>query len=117
MRNHNYYIYILTNFTNTALYIGLTNNLERRILEHRAEKIPGFTKRYHIKKLIYFEQFTQIDDAIAREKQLKNWHRDWKFNLVKSKNPQLLDLCDKELEDAEMKPHGLTAVVSSQLHS
>ena len=92
MKHHNYYVYILTNFTNTTLYIGLTNNLERRTLEHKTESIPGFTKQYHVTKLIHFEQFGRIEDAIAREKQLKNWHREWKLNLIKSSNPKLLDL-------------------------
>ncbi len=92
MKSHNYYVYILTNFTNTTPYIGVTNNLERRTLEHRSESIPGFTKHYHITKLIYYEEFSRIEDGIAREKQLKNWHRDWKFNLIKSSNPKLLDL-------------------------
>lgn len=92
MKSHNYYVYILTNFTNTTLYIGITNNLERRTLEHKMESVPGFTKQYHVTKLIYFEQCSRIEDAIVREKQLKNWHRDWKLNLIKSTNPKLLDL-------------------------
>lgn len=91
-----YFIYILTNYNNSTLYIGVTNNLERRIFEHKNELIDGFTKKYKLKKLIYFEEYPSIVEAIAREKQLKRWHRDWKFNLVKEINPQLNDL------DAEM---------------
>lgn len=92
MKKHIYYVYILTNFTNTTFYIGVTNNLERRSLEHKSELTLGFTKKYHTTKLIYFEDSSRIEDAIAREKQLKNWHRAWKLNLIKRKNPKLLDL-------------------------
>ncbi len=92
MKKRTFYVYILTNFTNTTFYIGVTNSLERRTLEHKSELAPGFTKKYHTIKLIYFEDSPGIEDAIAREKQLKNWHRDWKLNLVKRKNPKLLDL-------------------------
>lgn len=87
-----YYVYILTNKVNTALYIGVTNNLERRVYEHRNTDFNIFTKRYKIHKLVYFEEYKNINDAIAREKQLKNWHRDWKFNLIKETNPQLLEM-------------------------
>ena len=92
MKKRIYYVYILTNFTNKTLYIGITNNLERRTLEHKSELTLGFTKKYHATKLIYFEDFPRIEDAITREKQLKNWHRDWKLNLIRSRNPKLLDL-------------------------
>ena len=92
MNNHNYYVYVLTNFTNTTFYIGVTNNLERRVLEHKSGLISGFTEQYRVTKLIYFEYYSRIEDAIAREKQLKNWHKDWKFNLIREKNPRLLDL-------------------------
>ena len=89
-----YYVYILTNKNNTTFYIGVTNNLGRRIYEHQNELIDGFTKKYKLKKLIYFEECNQIDDAIAREKQLKNWHREWKLNLIKSTNPTFKDLSE-----------------------
>jgi putative endonuclease len=100
MKSHNYYVYILTNFTNTTFYIGVTNNLERRILEHKQEVVKGFSKKYHLSKLIYYEEFPSIGDAISREKQLKNWHHDWKLNLIKNVNPKLFDL-HTSLEDAE----------------
>jgi len=87
-----YYAYILINHTNTTFYIGVTNNINRRILEHQSGGVPGFTQKYHLKKLIYLEESANIIDAIAREKQLKNWHRDWKINLIKSLNPSLNDL-------------------------
>lgn len=71
-----YFIYILTNQTNTTLYIGVTNNLQRRMYEHKNELIDGFSKRYKLKKLVYSEQCEDVLSAISREKQLKNWHRD-----------------------------------------
>lgn len=90
-----YYVYILTNRTNNVLYIGVTNNLERRVFEHKHGLIEGFSKRYKLTKLIYFEESLSVVDAIVREKQLKNWHREWKLNLIKSINPGLKDLlCD-----------------------
>lgn len=95
----NYFVYILTNPTNTVLYIGVTNNLERRIYEHKNELIDSFTKKYNLKKLVYFEETSDIASAIAREKQLKNWRREWKFNLIKNLNPGLLDL-DAETSSA-----------------
>ncbi len=88
----NYYIYILTNFTNTTFYIGVTNNLELRVLQHKIKAIPGFTKKYNIQKLVYFEEYRTAIEAISREKQLKNWHRQWKLSLIKSTNPTLEDL-------------------------
>ena len=80
MRTHVYYVYILTNTHNNVLYTGVTNDLERRCYEHKQKKIKGFTQKYNVDKLIYFERFDSIDSAIAREKQIKgfsrqkNWH-------------------------------------------
>ncbi|MEK7581534.1 MAG: GIY-YIG nuclease family protein [Patescibacteria group bacterium] len=90
--SRSYYIYILTNSRNTTFYIGVTNNLIRRVHEHKEEMLSGFTKKYKLKKLIYFEEYQDPKEAIAREKQLKNWHRDWKLNLIKSTNPDFKDL-------------------------
>ena len=87
----NYYVYILTNKSKT-LYIGVTNNLDRRIYEHKNKLIDGFTKKYNLDRLVYFEVFNNIEDAISREKQLKNWHRQWKINLVESVNKEWKDL-------------------------
>jgi putative endonuclease len=81
------YVYILTNKSNEVLYIGVTNNLTRRLCEHQNEQIEGFTKRYHLHKLVFFEEFTDVNDAIACEKQLKRWTRAKKNALVESKNP------------------------------
>tara|TARA_R110000765_G_scaffold130107_2_gene228488 strand:+ start:457 stop:741 length:285 start_codon:yes stop_codon:yes gene_type:complete len=86
------FVYILTNKYRTTFYIGVTADLERRILEHIEEKGSGFTEKYNLKDLIYFEEFNNIDQAIAREKQLKNWHKEWKLNLIKETNPGLKTL-------------------------
>ena len=89
-----YYVYILTNKSKT-LYIGVTNNLERRVFEHKHKLKDGFTKKYNLTKLVYFERFNDINDAIKREKQLKNWHRQWKINLIESKNKEWKDLYEE----------------------
>jgi len=94
MSNKNYYVYILTNKRNTVFYIGITDNLKRRLYEHKNELIEGFTKKYQLKKLVYFEEYQNINEAIKREKQLKNWHRDWKINLIKNKNSTFKDLSE-----------------------
>ena len=82
-----YYVYILTNKSNKVMYIGITNDLERRLYEHKNEQIEGFTKKYHVHKLVYFEEYSEINDAISREKQLKRWVRSKKNWLVETKNP------------------------------
>ena len=82
-----YYVYILTTKSNTAMYIGITNDLRRRLNEHRNEQYDGFTKKYHLHKLVYFEEYTEVNDAISREKQLKHWKRVKKNSLVETQNP------------------------------
>ena len=82
-----YYVYILTNKTNDVIYIGVTNDIRRRLCEHKNEQIDGFTKKYHIHKLVYFEEYSEINHAIRREKQLKRWSRIKKNILIESKNP------------------------------
>ena len=86
-----YYVYIITNKSKT-LYTGVTNNLERRVYEHRNKLIPGFTTKYNINKLVYFEIFNDINSAIAREKQIKGWIRKKKVELIESVNPEWCDL-------------------------
>jgi putative endonuclease len=87
----NYYVYIMTNNSKT-LYVGVTNDLNRRVFEHKNKLIEGFSKKYNLTKLVYFETFNQIEDAIRREKQLKNWHRQWKINLIEEVNNEWNDL-------------------------
>ena len=87
-----YYVYILTNWTDKVMYIGVTNNLERRLYEHRQGINEGFSKMYHTHKLVYFETSSDVNAALAREKQLKKWNRAKKNALVASKNPQWKDL-------------------------
>jgi len=89
---HQYYVYLLTNKKNGVLYIGMTNNLERRIFEHKKKLVSGFSKRYGLDKLIYFETFPYVNEAIKREKQLKNWNRQWKIDLIEDENPDWKDL-------------------------
>lgn len=89
------YVYILTNQNNQVLYVGVTSNLIKRIFEHKHKLIDGFTKKYNVNKLVYFEIFNDIEEAIKREKQLKNWHRDWKFNLIADQNADFKDLYDE----------------------
>jgi len=92
---HQYFVYILTNRTNKVLYIGMTNNLEKRIQEHKDKAISGFAEHYNCYKLVYFEETSDVMSAFEREKQLKNWHREWKINLITEDNPQWKDLSDK----------------------
>ena len=89
----NYYVYILSSDHN-ILYIGVTDNLERRMYEHKNDLIEGFTKKYHIHRLVYFEETDQIDIAIAREKQLKKWVRKKKLALIRTMNPRFEDLSE-----------------------
>lgn len=88
------YVYFLTNFQRTTLYIGVTSNLSKRIWEHKEGKGSAFTSKYKLTILVYAEEFDSIVDAIGREKQLKNWHKDWKWNLAKEQNPKLEDWYD-----------------------
>ena len=86
-----YFVYVLTNFTNKTLYIGVTNSIERRLLEHSL-KSSSFVQRYKLRKLVHVEEYGDIREAIRREKQLKNWHRDWKIKLITDNNPDYKDL-------------------------
>ena len=87
-----YYVYILANQFNDVFYVGVTNNLERRITEHQSGLIDGFTKKYRVHKLVYFESCHDVKAAIAREKQLKNWNREKKRFLIERMNPEWKDL-------------------------
>jgi len=91
MRDYNFYVYIMASKSGT-LYIGVTNSLERRVLEHKHNLVPGFTQKHSCHKLVYYEHFTDIEAAIAREKQLKKWRRDKKEFLIRTINPSWKDL-------------------------
>ena len=90
-----YYVYILTNQYDNVMYIGVTNNLKRRLYEHKKELVEGFTKKYHVHKLVYFEQTPDVRAALEREKQLKGWTRAKKNALVETINPQWRDLSEE----------------------
>jgi len=87
-----YYVYILSSKRNGTLYIGVTSHLVKRIWEHKNKVIEGFTSRYGVDKLVYFEEYQEIKLAIQREKRLKEWPRKWKLNLIEQSNPSWLDL-------------------------
>ena len=87
-----YYVYILASKKNGVLYIGITNNLVRRIWEHRVGVIKGFSEKYFIHKLVYFESTSYVNNAIRREKSLKQWRRIWKIELIEKSNPEWKDL-------------------------
>lgn len=95
MNNHEYYVYFVTNLNKTVLYIGVTNDLSRRLKEHFEGKTPGFTQQYRCRYLIYYELFQYIDQAIAREKELKNWRREKKEMLIDKMNPDRTFLNDR----------------------
>ena len=87
-----YAVYIMTNYSETSLYIGVTSDLQKRVWEHKNKSYKGFTEKYNVDKLVYYELTESIEAAIIREKQLKNWHRQWKINLIKEMNPSFRDL-------------------------
>ena len=95
MEEKQYYVYILTNKRNTVLYTGVTNDLKRRVYEHKTKLVEGFTKRYNVDKLIYYEISRDIEGAISREKQIKGGSRAKKIKLVNSMNPKWRDLYDE----------------------
>ena len=88
-------VYIMTNYLNSTFYIGVTNNLLRRVVEHKQKVNEGFTSKYNLNKLVYFELTSSIEDALNREKQLKNWKRNWKIDLIKKTNPSFKDLSEE----------------------
>lgn len=92
------YVYILSNKGRSTLYIGVTNNLLRRIDEHLSDCVEGFSKKYKTHALVYYEAYTNILDAIAREKQLKGWSRQKKIDLIKTLNPNFIDLTNEICE-------------------
>ncbi len=87
-----YYVYIMASQRYGTLYVGITNDLVRRVHEHRTDAVEGFTKKYHVHRLVYHEQTDDILSALAREKQLKKWERKWKVELIEAENPEWEDL-------------------------
>jgi putative endonuclease len=88
----NGYVYIMSNYKRTTLYTGVTNDLVRRVAEHKSGKGSVFASKYKCMDLLYYETYENIRDAINREKQIKNWHRDWKINTIKKFNPEMKDM-------------------------
>ncbi|MEI7578739.1 MAG: GIY-YIG nuclease family protein [bacterium] len=98
-----FYVYIITNYYATTFYVGMTGKLFNRMKQHRSKFYPkSFSAKYNVCKLVYFEEVDSFYAALKRERQLKNWHRDWKYNLVKSVNPGFKDLFGKELQKREI---------------
>ena len=93
-----YYVYMLTNKNNNVLYTGVTNNLKRRLYEHKNKLVDGFTKKYNVEKLVYYEITNDVDSAIAREKQIKGWTRAKKNALIESENSRWCDLTETVMQ-------------------
>ena len=87
-----YYVYLLANRKHGTLYLGVTRDIVRRTYEHRTKAVDGFTSRYGVNKLVWFEIYDDVRTAIAREKEIKKWRRDWKINLIEEQNPSWIDL-------------------------
>jgi putative endonuclease len=87
-----YFVYILASGRNGTIYVGVTNDLSRRIWEHREKQLKGFTAKYDVTKLVWYAEHGEIDQAILHEKRLKRWRREWKLRLIEAENPQWLDL-------------------------
>jgi len=99
MKSDVYFVYILSNKWDTVLYVGVTNNIERRTWEHEHKVYPGFTANYQVNKLIYFESYQDAKEAIAREKQIKRWRREKKLKLIQETNPKFEDLMGRVIGD------------------
>ena len=90
-----YYVYFMSNSRDGTIYVGITNDLVRRVYEHRTNAVPGFTARYNLKRLVYFEEHSTAANAIQREKTIKHWVRAWKMDLIERNNPDWNDLYDQ----------------------
>ena len=93
-----YFVYILANKYNGTLYIGMTSDLAKRVYEHKNKLVEGFSNKYNVNKLVYFEQACDVEPAITREKQLKKWNRAWKIKLIEKENPDWKDLYPEIIE-------------------
>lgn len=94
-RDHRYFVYLLTNWNDKVMYVGMTNDLLRRVHEHKTKAVNGFTKKYNVHKLVYFEETSDVHAAIAREKEIKKWRREKKNALVIQSNPTWRDLAEQ----------------------
>ena len=94
MTEKSYYVYLLTNWNNKVMYVGITNDLQRRIFEHKEKSVKGFTEKYNVHKLVYFEQTSDVEAALTREKEIKKWRREKKNRLVENANPSWMDLSE-----------------------
>ena len=113
-----YYIYILASQNNSTLYVGVTNDLMKRVYEHKNNLVDGFTSRYKVHKLVYFEESNDIQSAILREKRIKKWNRQWKIRLIEKINPHWKDLYEdliREL-DSRQKLSGMTELTNRLIH-
>ncbi|MET0640162.1 MAG: GIY-YIG nuclease family protein [Hyphomicrobium sp.] len=104
MRSKSPYVYILSSGPNGTLYIGVTSDLHARMAQHTQKLVPGFTQRYGVTQLVYYEPHETLDQAIAREKQLKDWRRIWKLRLIEQMNPGWLDLFDPQTGEISAGP-------------
>lgn len=95
MLTRSYYVYLLASRRKGTLYVGVTNDLSKRVWQHKQDLVDGFTKKYGVKSLVWFEQTESIESAIVREKQIKKWNRDWKVELIEKTNPQWRDLYEE----------------------
>ena len=95
--NKQYYVYIITNKPRGTLYIGITNDIIRRMQEHKNKMVEGFSKKYSLDKLMYYESYADVKEAIGREKMLKEWKRVWKIELIEQNNPNWEDLIEKDI--------------------
>ena len=95
MLTRSYFVYLLASRRNGTLYVGVTNDLMRRVCQHKQGLVEGFTKRYGVKMLVWYEQTESIESAVLREKQIKRWNRDWKIELIRASNPQWRDLYEE----------------------
>jgi len=95
MLTRSYFVYLLASRRNGTLYVGVTNDLVRRVCQHKQGLVEGFTKKYGVKMLVWYEQTESIEAALLREKQIKKWNRDWKIELITASNPQWRDLYEE----------------------
>jgi putative endonuclease len=99
-----YYVYIVARKKNGTLYIGVTSDLRQRVYQHKCGMVPGFTRHYGVHRLVYFETFCRIGDALTAEKRLKKWNRRWKIRLIEEHNPEWKDLCEDQAQQNGFPP-------------